>query len=147
MNATEMVAVIAFLVLLLAAIFMTFTFYVCDGHTCPIFERASQAGAPGSVPYNVVLLQLYRDGVWPLPYIGAAILTPLALWFIEGRVTVRSFAILFFVSFVVNYFIFLFFGHHYIRPVTEEVIHSLQEEEEEPSFAPLYPHGLGWHAD
>jgi len=63
--------------------------------------------------------EFFNDGMWPLPYIGAAILTPLSLWFIGSPITILNFAILFFVSFATFYFILAFFGHHYVNFVVD----------------------------
>ncbi len=96
-----------------------YDFYVCDNNNCKAHYVASNSSSPDSKIYNLTILtELFNDGIWPIPYIGASILTPLALWFLGVEITVRSFAILFFVGFVVIYFMFSFFGHHYLRPLS-----------------------------
>lgn len=112
----EVVAIIAFFVLLIAAIYMVLNFYVCDKNSCKAFNQADEVAQRGTKNYAIALLgEFYNDGIWPLPYIGAAILTPLSLWFIGVHITVRDFAIVFLVSFLTIYFLFSFFGHHYVK--------------------------------
>lgn len=112
----EVLAIVAFLILLFFSIYMIISFYVCDTHTCKAFKMAGEKGPKDSKPYVISLLnELFNDGIWPFPYVGAAIITPLSLWFIGAPLTVRTFAIMFLVSFIVIYFLFSFFGHHYLR--------------------------------
>ncbi|CAH6419981.1 Hypothetical protein HVR_LOCUS1038 [uncultured virus] len=114
----EILSVIAFFVLLLAGIFMLVSFYICDSYNCKAFDTANTKGETGSKAYVLTLLgEMYNDGIWPIPYIGSAIATPLSLWFLGVPMTVKNFAIVFFVVFSVIYFMFSFFGHHYIRPI------------------------------
>jgi hypothetical protein len=118
----EVVAIIAFFVLLGAAIYMIVSFYVCDNQTCQAFIQSEKTATPGTKQYVLNLLdELYNDGIWPFPYIGAAILTPLSLWFLGKPITVKDFAIVFLVSFITIYFLFSFFGHHYIKFITNYV--------------------------
>jgi hypothetical protein len=116
------VAIIAFFVLLAAAIFMIVNFYVCDNQNCKAFTQAATIAPKGSREYVLALLtELYNDGIWPLPYIGAGILTPLLLWLTGSCITIENFAIGFFVSFIVIYFLFAFLGHHYIKFIANYV--------------------------
>lgn len=119
----EILLIIAFLALLGASIYMIYTFYICDDQTCKPFDVAASKAPLGSREYvKSLLFELYNDGIWPMPYIGSAILTPLCLWLLGLPLNIKTFAILFFVSFVVIYFIFSFFGHHYIRPISTYVM-------------------------
>lgn len=119
MEIIDVLAIITFIVLLCASLFMLLNFYVCDTNNCKAFKQAENIAPRGTKQYTIALLgELCNDGIWPIPYIGAAILTPLSLWFLEIPLTVRNFAILFFVSFAVIYFMFSFFGHHYIKIVS-----------------------------
>lgn len=94
--------------------------YICDAQTCKAFQIAGEAGATGSQAYTLQLLnEFFNDGIWALPCIGAAILAPLSLWFMRVPITVLNFAILFFVSFAIMYFIIGFLIHHYARPIIE----------------------------
>lgn len=118
----RVVAILAFFVLLAAAIFMIISFYICDNQTCHAFIAAEDVGAKGSKEYTTALLgELYKDGIWPFPYIGAAILTGLCLWLIGVNITIRMFAVVFLVSFIVIYFLFAYVGHHYIKFITAYV--------------------------
>lgn len=120
MKNLELGVVLIYLVLVLASIYMLVTFYVCDSHKCKVFRMAERKGATGSKENLLsVLDDVGEDGVWPVPFLAASILTFLTLWFLGCEITVRNFALLFFVSFAVFYFIINFFIHHYIKPVTE----------------------------
>ena len=124
----EILAAIVFLILLVAAILMLVNFYICDSYTCKAFTLADKKGPPGTKANVLALLhEFYNDGMWPIPYIGAAILTPLCLWFLSIPMTIKTFAIMFFTSFVVIYFIISFFGHHYINPITNYTSEYIQE--------------------
>lgn len=127
MELIDILAIITFVILLVFAIAMLINFYVCDSQKCKAFDQARKQAIPGTKEYNIILLEeMYNDGIWPIPYIGAAILTPLSLWFLGLPINVRNFAILFFVSFVVIYFMFTFFGHHYVRPITKDVVKYIE---------------------
>lgn len=117
----EVLAFITFWVLLAASLYMLINFYVCDGHNCKAFDDASTHGVTGGKDFHVALLHsLHNDGIWCLPYIGAAISTPLALWFANVKLTLLNFAIVFFITFAVMYFMFAFVGHHYVKVIARE---------------------------
>ena len=138
----EILVVIAFWGLLAAALYMLITFYVCDHQTCKPFVQAGSAGPPGSQAYILSLLNEFgSDGMWPFPYIGAAILTPLSLWFVQIPITLKNFAIVFFTSFVIIYFMFAFFNHHYIRFIsdyTEDYIRTSCPSTTAANIGPIY---------
>lgn len=141
MEVVDVLAIITFVVLLVAAIWMLVNFYVCDNHSCKVFNDAGAVAEPGTQEYVIQLLDgLFGDGIWPVPYIGAAILTPISLWFMGIPITVRNYAILFFVSFATTYFIIGFFGHHYLRPIAEYVSDYVEDNcpSSAEAIAPLY---------
>lgn len=124
----EFLAIITFIVLLGLALFLMSMHYLCDSFNCKAFKEANAVAKPGTSQYTTILLrEMFNDGIWPIPYIGAAILTPLSLWFIGIPISVVNFAILFFVSFVVIYFMLSFFGHHYLRPITTYISDYVDE--------------------
>ena len=124
----EFLAIITFIVLLGLSIFLLAANYLCDGLECKAFKEADAVAKLGTAQHTTILLrEMFNDGIWPIPYIGAAILTPLALWFIGIPLSVVNFAILFFVSFVVIYFMLAFFGHHYLRPITTYISDYVDE--------------------
>ena len=115
----EILAIVTFVLLLGTAIYLLVTVYVCDGEKCKPFIEASYKGEKGSKEYVLSLLnEFHNDGIWPFPYIGAAILTPLFLWFVNVPINVRNFAIVFVTSFLVIYFLFSFMEHHYAHYIT-----------------------------
>jgi len=114
----QVIAVITFFVLLGAALYMLNSFYICDSHNCKSFIDAGKKGATGTKEFNVALLRtLHNDGIWCLPYIGAAISTFFALWFLNAPITIINFAITFFVTFATFYFIISWMGHHYVKVI------------------------------
>lgn len=124
----EALAIVSFLVLLAASVFMILQFYVCDNHNCKAFQEADEVAPRGTKDYVIALLnELYNDGIWPLPYIGAAIVAPLSLWLLGVPITVRNFAIVFLVSFIVIYFLFSFFGHHYVKFISNYVSNYIED--------------------
>ena len=122
MQLIESVAIFAFLVLLGAAIYMLVCFYICDSQSCKAFNEAEKKSEKGTKEYTLALLdELYNDGIWPIPYIGASILTPLCIWITRIPLTTVDFAIVFLISFMTIYLIFSFFGHHYIKFIASYV--------------------------
>jgi len=119
MNAFEVILVLAFFVVLIIAICFVVSFYVCDGYNCKAFTCAESQAPRGTKEYAIALLgEMFNDGIWPLPYIAAAIITPFALYFLCVPMTVRAFAIVFLVCWLFAYFAFSFIGHHYVRFIT-----------------------------
>jgi hypothetical protein len=120
-------AVIAFLILLAASIFMLINFYVCDSQNCKAFNEAAKVAPKGTKAYTIALLQeFFNDGIWPLPFIGGAIAAPLILWFVRIPITILNFITVFLVTFIVIYFMFAFFGHHYINFIAAYVISFIE---------------------
>lgn len=127
-------AIFFFLSILVIALLLIYNIYLCDGQTCKPFTIASNTGVRGSREYTISIVNsIYDDGIWPFPYIAAAILTPLSLWFLNVPITIQNFAIMFFTSFAVIYFIFSFLGHHYVRYLTGYVTSYIEE------FCPVLP--------
>lgn len=118
-NVIQAIFIVAFVLLLGMALALLFLNLICDNHTCKIYTDAKEAGPPGSKEYTESLLNdLFSDGIWPYPYIAATILTAISLWFLRIPITVLNFWVIFLISFITIYFIFVFFGHHYLRPIT-----------------------------
>ncbi len=111
-----------FFLMLIIAILLLVNFYICDSSQCKGFDDAAKAGEPGSKNHILALLDsLFADGLWPIPYIASAILTPIALYFADIPITVKNFAIIFLISFIVNYFMLLFISHHYVKFIKSNV--------------------------
>lgn len=114
---------IAYFSLLIFAIYMLATFYICDNKNTQQFIEAEKQGPIGSKKYILSLVEsLCADGLWPFAYISAAILTPISLYLMNIAITVYHFAILFLISFMTIYFIFLYFAHHYIHFIKLTII-------------------------
>jgi hypothetical protein len=127
MNGFEVLVTIVFVILLIVAICFIVSFYVCDGYNCKAFTVAENEAPRGTKEYALALLnELYNDGIWPLPYVASAIITPLILWLLCVPMTVRAFAIVFLVSWIFIYFAFSFLGHHYIRFISMYVSDYIQ---------------------
>lgn len=123
----QIIAILAFFVLLGAAVYMIIMFYICDNHNCKAFNDAADVAPEETKEYTIALLDgLYSDGIWPLPYLGAAVLTGLSLWLIGQPITVRNFAIVFIISFIVIYFLFAYLGHHYINFISTYASNYIQ---------------------
>ena len=124
----EVLVLIAFSMLLFTAIYLFVDFYVCDTYSCKAFRTSSYKTTAGTADYTLSLLsEVFNDGIWPVPYIGAAILTPLCLWILSVPITILTFSTMFLISFLVIYFMLSFFGHHYIRPITTYVSSCIQD--------------------
>lgn len=128
MQLIDVICIIVFFVLLAACLFMLIAFYVCDSETCKAFNVAGATAEKGTEKYTVTLIQqLFNDGIWSVPYIAAAISTPIALWFMSVPITVKNFAYLFLVSFAVFYFALSFFGHHYVKIIANYTANWIEE--------------------
>jgi len=116
------ILIILFFILLFLAIYFISEFYICDSYNCKVFLCGENKSPRGTKAYVIFLLnEFYRDGMWPFPYIGAAIITPLCLWLLDICITVKNFTIIFLVSFIFIYFLFSFFLHHSVKFVSEYV--------------------------
>jgi hypothetical protein len=116
----EVLTVLAFLCLLGVALYLVSEFYICDGERCVLFRR--------QLDIEGVLTGALRDGLWPVPYIGAAILTTLTLWIKGEKFTPRSFAISFLIAFIVMYLGLSFLGHHYLQPILDHIRDYIQSQ-------------------
>ena len=149
MELIDILAIITFIILLFAALWMLAEFYICDRNNCKAFQEADRKAERGTLDYCYALLhEFFNDGIWPLPYIGSAILTPLSIWFLGIEMTVRNFAIIFFVSFATTFFILGFFLHHYVRPIQEYLDQCFNEfcpatNNANVTYADDKPNGVG----
>lgn len=124
----EPLAILSFFVLLFSSIFLITQVYWCNDLNCKAFTDAEKEAHPETKEYTLVLLNnLYSDGIWALPYIGAAIAAPLSLWILGIPITVKNFAIVFLITFLVIYFLFAFFGHHYVKFITNYVANYIED--------------------
>lgn len=120
--------IIWFFIMLGVAIFLLVNIYIADGGTSKPFQDALKAGTKGSKPYTLALLNAFwADSVWPIFYISSAILTPIALYIMQIPITVYNFTILFLISFMVTYFIFLFLCHHYIKFIKNQIAEYIED--------------------
>lgn len=133
MKIIEIVAIILFVGLLLMGAFLIYSFYICDKQNCCAFIRAEEKAQPGTKEYTIALMkELCSDGMWPLSFFGAAILTPFGLLLIQVKITPRIFAIVFFVSFAITYFLMSFFIHHYIEFIIDYTINYIEDNSQIP---------------
>lgn len=108
---------------------MLISFYVCDSQNCKAFNVAASKAEKGTEEYTTTLLkQVFNDGIWSVPYIAAAIAAPISLWFMSVPITVKNFAYVFLVAFAVFYFTLSFFGHHYVRVVTNYAVDWIETQ-------------------
>ena len=120
MKLTDTLLTISYICLLLFSFVMLFKFYTCDNHTCKAFIDAENSATVGTKKYYIELLNnIFNDGVWCFPFVGASISTLLCFWFLNIPITLNNFGLLFFVTFCVVYFSFAYFGYHYVKVITE----------------------------
>lgn len=114
----QIIMVLAFIGLLIMACYLIGRMYICDSETCKAFLDAEEVAEVGSKEYTQALLNnLFADGSWPFPYLGAVIAAGLALYFIGCEITVRTYSVVFFVIFITYYCIWQFLAHHYVFPI------------------------------
>lgn len=118
---------IIFLIVFLIALLLICMIYVCDTYECKPFNVANTTAPPGTQDYVLTLLtELFNDGIWAFPFIGATIATLISLLLLGVPLTIKNFTIMFLVVFIVTYFLFSFFGHHYIKPQTEYIANYIE---------------------
>ena len=124
----DWIAIVLYVVLLVASIWMLVSFYVCDSGQCKAYQQAAKEGTPGSKEYILALLhETFNDGIWPLAFIGSTLMVWFFFWFTGLPIVVREYMLVFIMGFIVIYFMFSFFGHHYLRPIGEEVSKYIDE--------------------
>lgn len=117
----EYVAILAWVLLLIAALFMLYSFYICDSEGCKAFKQSCNITCQKDKTI-AVLNALGNDGMWCFAFIGSSILSFLVLWFLQHPVIVREYAIIFLTQFLVIYVLFAFYNHHYIKPIKNYAI-------------------------
>ena len=126
----ELAVIILITSFFIGAIYMLCTFYTCDSENCKAYKLAEKKGKKGTKEYTLALLEeMYNDGIWPLPLIGAVFISAIVPWLLKVQLTVKTFSIVFILSFLVIYFIFAFFGHHYIRPLKDTISSYILEDD------------------
>lgn len=124
----EGLILLIYILLLACAVYIIYTYYICNDYTCIPLEIAESKAPVGSKEYiNYLLMELSNNDMWAFPYIAATIITPLCLWGLCIPITLRTFAVLFVISFIVGYFMISIIGHQYIRPLTRSVIKYVED--------------------
>lgn len=121
----SLILIFFFVILLIFAILLLGHNYVCDGQTCKPFDDAKPLGAKDKVIF--LTNALWDDGIWPFAYIASAISTGLIFALVPTPLTVRFFAIVFLLNFIVQYSIIAFFIHHYVRPIKQHIIDYIND--------------------
>ena len=122
MKLSDTFIVVSYFGLLICAIIMLYYLYICDSYNCKAFTDAQQNYPVGTKKYYSDLLNnVYGDGFWCFPYIGASILSFLSFWFLNIPNTLYNFGLLFFVSFCVIYFTYAYLGHHHIKAINDYI--------------------------
>lgn len=120
--------IIWFFVMLAVAIYLLVNIYICDGGNCKAYQDAAKKGEPGTKAYILALLDaFFQDSVWPIFYISSAILTPIALFIMGVPITVYNFTVLFLISFMCTYFIYLFICHHYVKFIKNTIREYIED--------------------
>lgn len=110
-----------YIAMLLFAIYIVMTFYICDNGTCKVVQDAK--GDPKELLNNIG-----NQGIWALPFIGASLITLFFILYLR-RFDVATFIITFLLAFLTIYLLFSFFIHHYIKP-TIEIASELEENKD-----------------
>jgi hypothetical protein len=122
MKLSDTFIIVSYFGLLIFAIVMLYNFYTCDNYNCKAFIDAQEKYPVGTKNYYIDLLNnVYGDGFWCFPYIGASILSFLSFWFLNIPNTLYNFGLLFFVSFCVIYFTYAYLGHHHIKAINDYI--------------------------
>jgi hypothetical protein len=128
MKLSDTFIIIAYFVLLIFSIIMLYNLYICDSYNCKAFTDAQNKYQVGTKKYYIDLLNnVYGDGFWCFPYIGASILSFLTFWFLNIPNTLYNFGILFFVSFCVIYFTYSYLGHHHIKVINDYIVDYISD--------------------
>lgn len=115
----DLALIITFAILLIAAIYILVTFFVCDNHRCKAYVDADFDATGDRGRLGVEAL---NQSIWALAFVGGAIAMGLILTFGRMPMDIINCSIVFFISFVVIYFILSFYIHHFIRPVIDSLV-------------------------
>lgn len=122
---------ILYFIVLIFAIILVFNVYICDTHTCKAFDRAGRNDSPNTKEFVLELLtQIYNDGIWPFAFIGSSIATGLCIMLVGIPLTAKNFFLMFLLIFIVIYFLFSWFGHHYLTPIVDYVYDYIDKNTE-----------------
>lgn len=114
----NIIVIIVFIILLIFSIYLYIGYYLCDNYTCKSFTQSESKTDSKEAQIEYLVENIGGHSVWPMAYIGAAIITFFSFWFLRLGWNIKRIALLFLVSFIVIYFIFAFWVHHYIKPMT-----------------------------
>lgn len=126
------IIVILYIAVLIAAFYLLWEFYICNNDNCKVFKKAEEKYPIGSKEYTLYIVEnFYSDGIWSIPYIGATLISIIALFLLNIPINLTNFFILFFISFIVAYFLFIFLGHHFIREIINNISNYIRNNDQE----------------
>lgn len=126
------VLLLSFFALLCFAISLAFTFYTCRVNSCWIKYKTSDV--PAADQYMEMVNMVLTEGIWPLAFIFAGILTLIifALYrgFLpftpSGQFPLKDYAIIFVIIFLTFYGLLSFTSHHMGRPLRARLLQLLK---------------------
>ena len=79
----DLMGIIVVVLLIALALFFVYTFYVCDSLTCVPFKNSNEEAVPGTLEYDILLLQnTFEEGIWPIPFLGGIVISLMSIWFV-----------------------------------------------------------------
>ncbi len=109
--------IIVYVTLLIFAVILLLGGYICDGHTCRPMVEAKEKTKTEKKEQLYLLDHLCEEGIWPFAYIASSILCGLFFTIFPIMLDVKTFTIIFLITFIVFFAIMGFFIHHYVIPI------------------------------
>ncbi len=119
--------ILVYIILLIFAIFLLCNGFICDEHTCRPMVEAKKKNKTLKKEQLHLLDNLCQEGLWPFAYIASSILCGLFFSILPMILDIRTYTVVFLVTFLVFYCIMGFFIHHYVVPIKKYVMNYINE--------------------
>ena len=119
--------IIVYVLLLILAIYLLLNGFICDDHTCRPMMDAKAKTKTSKKEQLYLLSDLCQEGLWPFAYIASSILAGLIFSILPMHLDIKTYTVVFLVTFIVFYCIIGFFIHHYVVPIKKYIMEYIQD--------------------
>lgn len=122
MTLFDLVMYILVIILVVLAISMEAKHYVCDTGPCAILEWAKYRANNDKEKYINLIEYTTQQSVWMRAFIASTVITAVTFWWFTGTLPPFFYFLGYLIFiFVIMYFIFTFYQHHFLAPVNKDV--------------------------
>ena len=111
--------IMVYIILLIFAIHLLGTNFICDDHTCSPMIKAKKHTS--KLEQLHLIDHLCAEGIWPFGYIASSILSGLFFSIFPHILNISTYTVVFLVTFLVFYAIMGYFIHHYVVPIKKYI--------------------------